>query len=431
VGRRLWRRRKRRSTDGTPTTDAAGNLTPDTTRALPQRRDQASKPEDTPGSPSAPPRGLWARLFGRSPAETPPPSSAPASSSSSSSNANGASIEVILAIPRGVTRWDAFEQRLSQLVPGTAEHRVVALAYHRELVALVAESQVDLALFEARVQACAHSLVAAGEEEKAGSLLARIGRRHQAAELFAKAGAIDALEEAHAELAFAEGGPRLDARLAFERFEALFLVGRRTEALAALERAVALWENPVYVEVKEGFLGRLPSPRQTTWRAGADVVHLTRQLPLVLGRSADSVVRIDSPLVSRAHVEIRRHAGELVLRDLVSSAGTRLDGQPLTGSQPLSSHGTIDLAGVVIDYDLTASRLLMRPRLRPQEHTLVMRGAQIDEPLLGCAVSVIDGRLHVCENDAVWLNDEVVRHDMLVLIGDRLRVGTRTWLVTA
>ncbi len=326
---------------------------------------------------------------------------------------------------------DAFEQRLSRLVPGTAEHRAVALAYHRELVALVNESQVDLSLFEARVHACAHSLVAAGEDEKAGSLLARIGRRHQAAELFVKAGAIDALEEAHAELAFAEGGPRLDARLAFDRFEALFLVGRRTEALAALERAVALWENPVYVEVKEGFLGRLPSPRQTTWRAGSDVVHLTRQLPVVLGRGAESAVRIDSPLVSRAHGEIRRRNGALVLVDLVSSAGTRLDGQALAGPTALSSHGTIDLAGVVIDYDLTPARLLMRPRLRPQEHTIVMLGTLLDEPLLGCAVAVKEGHLHVVAKDAVRLNGEVVRDDTLVLIGDRLQVGARTWLVTA
>jgi hypothetical protein len=355
-----------------------------------------------------------------------------------------------LSIPRGASRLDAFELRLAQLVSGTSEHRAIALAYHRELIALTSESQVDLSLFEARVQACAHSLVAAGEEEKAGALLARIGRRHQAAELFVKAGAIDALEEAHAELSFAEGGPRLDARLAFERFEALFLVGRRREALSALERAVALWDNPVYVEVKEGFLARIPSPRHTTWRAGSDVVHLTWQLAshrvvgqpsaprpaaeqpaLVLGRGPDSVVRIDSPLVSRAHVELRRRRDELILTDLVSSGGTRVDDQPLAGPAPLSSRGTIDLAGVVIEYERTAARVLLRPRLRPHEQTVAVLEATLDDPLLGCAVSVEDGRLFVLAAPTIRLNDEEVRHDTLVLIGDRLRVGARTWLVSA
>jgi len=375
-------------------------------------------PPASPQGTVADTRGFFARLFGRKPPPPPPPPPVDP-------------IASILAIPRGAARLDAFEARLAELTPGSAEHRAVAVAFHKELVALATEAGVDLALFESRVQACANGLVAAGEDEKAGSLLSRIGRRHQAAELFVKAGAIDALEEAHAELAFAEGGPRFEARLAFERFEALFLVGRRSEALAALTAAVKLWDNPVYVEVRDGFLARLPAAHSVTLQAGGDVVRVTNHFPLVLGRGEESAVRIDSPLVSRAHVDIQRRAGALVLKDLVSSGGTRLDDAPLNGPASLSPRGAIDLAGVVIDYEVDDSRLRLRPRLRPRYVTIAARSDSVADPLVGCGLRFVDGRAHLVADGRVRLHHDVVRLDTLLLIGDRLHVGSRTWLVTA
>lgn len=428
VGRRLWRRRKRRSPEAPPSAGDTDKGAPPPERPVHHDDDDDDTdailgypgltPPTGPRGTVADTRGFFARLFGRKPPPAPPPPT-------------DDPVAEILVIPRGAARLDAFEARLQVLTPGTPEHRLVAVAFHKELVALVTEAGVDLTLFEARVQACANGLVAAGEDEKAGSLLARIGRRHQAAELFVKAGAIDALEEAHAELAFAEGGPRFEARLAFERFEALFLVGRRTEALEALTMAVKLWDNPIYVEVRAGFLARLPSPRSVTLQAGGDTIRVTNHFPLVLGRGEDSAVRIDSPLVSRAHVDIQRRGAALVLKDLVSSGGTLLDDAPLTGPTSLSPQGTIDLAGVVIDYGLDDACLQLRPRLRPRDLTIAARSDRVVAPVIGCGLRFVDDRVHVVADGVVRLNNDLVRQDTLVLVGDRLTVGPRTWLVTA
>jgi tetratricopeptide (TPR) repeat protein len=290
---------------------------------------------------------------------------------------------------------------------------------------------VELSLMESRVTACADALVACGEDERAGGLYVRLGRRHQAAESFVKAGAIEALEEAHAELAFAEGGRRLEARLAFERFEALFLVGRRIEALTSLERAVQQsMQHPVYVEVLNGFRARLPAAGGVVLTAGDDVVRVVSRFPLVLGRGEDSAVRIDSPLVSRAHVDIQRRAGELVVNDLVSSGGTRIDDAVIAGPTPLATCGCIDLAGVQIDYDVDDARLLLRPRLRPRLVTLAARTERLNDRALGMALHLDNGRVVLVADGRVRLNNEAPRIDQLLLVGDRLVVAGRTWLVS-
>ncbi len=416
VGRRLWRRRRRRVEADGAATPVGAVLPADAADDDDDVDDLRCQPQ--PQQPVEPKRGFLARLFGRAPA--PPPSLQAFDP-----------VADILSLPRGAVRLDAFERRLQEFTPGAADHRLVALAFHRELVGLVTGAGVDLSLFEGRVQACAGALIAAGEDEKAGELFARLGRRHQAAELFARAGALAALEETHAELAFEEGGARFDAKLAFERFESLFLVGRRDEALQSLERAVQLWDNPVYAEVLAGFRARLPTPHGMTLSAGGDIVRVTARYPLVLGRSEDSAVRIDSPLVSRAHVDIQRRAGELVLNDLVSSGGTLLDGKPLPGPTPLSARGTIDLAGVVVDYEVSASHLLVRPRLRPREVTVAMRTDVLDDVLLGCALRIDGGRVRLVADGRGRLNADAIRTDTLLLVGDRIAVGGRTWAVIA
>lgn len=425
VGRRLWRRRKRR-------TDPVVGEAP---RLLPPGPEHHDDEDDSDGIivapwPSAvpvrvqgtvavaPKPGFFARLFGKKP---PPPLPAYLVVDP---------VADILSLPRGAARLDAFEQRLSTLKGGD-DHRLVALAFHAELLALATGAGVDLSLFETRVTACATALIAAGEDEKAGALYARIGRRHQAAELFVKAGALDALEEAHAELAFTENPQRFDAKLAFERFEALFLVGRRDEALQSLERAATLWDNPVYAEVLAGFRARLPKAGGVVLSAGDDVVRVVSRFPLVLGRGEESAVRIDSPLVSRAHVDIQRRAGELVLHDLVSSGGTRLDDVVIAGPTALAVAGVIDLAGVQVDYDVSEQRLLLRPRLRPRQLTLVVRGQALDDVSLGFGLAFTNGRVRLVADGRARLNHESLRLDQLLLIGDRIGVAGRVWVVTA
>lgn len=362
--------------------------------------------------------GFFARLFGRAP---PPPEPVYLVVDP---------VAEVLAIPRGPARLDAFERRLTETTPGTDEHRRLALAFHHELTTLATHAGVDLTLFEARVTACAQALIAAGEDEKAGSLYARIGRRHQAAELFVKAGAVEALEEAHAELAFTENRQRFDARLAFERFESLFLVGRRDEALASLEMAVQLWDTPIYAEVLAGFRARLPAKGGVVLKAGDDVVRVVSRFPLIIGRGEDSAVRIDSPLVSRAHVDIQRRAGELVLTDLVSSGGTRIDGVVVNGAHALGAVGVIDLGGVEIEWRSDEHHLQLVPRLRARHRTIALRGERLDDVALGFAVVLVGERLRLVADGRARVDNEAPRVDLLLLIGDRIAVGGRTWIVS-
>ena len=218
--------------------------------------------------------------------------------------------------------------------------------------------------------------------------------------------------------------------MSFERFEALFLVGLRDDALLALRQAVKLWDNPVYAEVLQGFLQRLPPSRRVTLQAGDDVVRVFGRFPLVLGRGEDSAVRIDSPLVSRAHVQIERGTNEaLIVKDMVSSGGTRIDGVVINGAGLLPPRGCIDLAGVVVDVDRSDQRLLLRPHARPRQVTLAPFAEELDDDVIGFRLTLRDERVRVAADARVRLNGEALRRETLLLGGDRLVVGGKTFTV--
>ena len=56
------------------------------------------------------------------------------------------------------------------------------------------------------------------------------------------------------------------------------------------------------------------------------------ELPLIIGRSPEVAIRVGDRLASRRHCEIAEKDGLLVVRDLGSSHGTLLNGQPVTES---------------------------------------------------------------------------------------------------
>ncbi len=454
VGRRLWRRRRRRTDDGAAFLAADGasgvpsgteeeNAATDAQHhhgdrtdgdvvdgtSVDDDRDVDDGADDDPGdgdaSPAAVPpasTGLLAWLLGRG-------KRAPVAAVATTGPVVVDPLAEITALPRGIARLEAYAQRFGSLPDRGAGGRRIALAWHRELTTMADDAGLDLGLLEGRVAACAQALIAVDEAEKAGDLLARLGRRGQAAELFVKAGAIEALEEQHAEEAWHQGGPRLEARLAFQRFEALFIVGMRDEALAALERARALCDNPLYVEVLTGFRARLPT-RSMTLSAGNEVLRVTSGLPLLVGRGEECGVRVDSPLVGRAHVELARRGDSIVARDLASVGGSSVDDLPLTRPTALAaSRGTLQVAGVVLDYEKTPDRLLFRPRLRPDEATLVALGDRLHEPRLGVTFSIRDGRFRLVGAPTTRLNGESLSRDTLLLVGDRVGAGGRTFVV--
>lgn len=67
---------------------------------------------------------------------------------------------------------------------------------------------------------------------------------------------------------------------------------------------------------------------------------------LVLGRRANSDLRLADPHVSRAHALIRRQSGAIWLEDLGSTGGTFVNGEPIVGSQALR-HGDVVRFGTV------------------------------------------------------------------------------------
>ena len=425
VGRRIWRRRKKRGTPpvfgAAAATDEEGQdgdgLDPqfDGSNVFPRDRSLPNPPS------SDKPSSLWARMksiLGKKP--TPP------------TYLLVDPLREILAIPRGAARLDAFEKTLTTLETGTADHRRVALAFHDELVALTQGAGLDLALFEGRVHACADALVDADEPERAGQLFASLGRRHRAAELFVRAGAIDELEETYAHLSFDEGGARAEARRSFGRFESLFLVGMRNEALVALEHAVALWrDNPVYEEVLHGFHARLVDDNRGLLQAGAVTVRLVGAWPVLIGRGEDCAVRIDSPLVSRAHLRLSRDVdGAISAMELESHGGTRLDHAVLHGRGVLQAEGLLDISGIVIRTERRPGGLLLTPKQTPNHPTLAVIGDVVEDALLpGLRLRFLAGRLCVEPAEGLRLNQELLRRPTLLLDGDRIAVGGRTFVV--
>lgn len=332
----------------------------------------------------------------------------------------------ILALPKGPARLDAFAETLRELTPGSHAQRAVALAFHRELVTMAEKAQVDLSLLPERVEACAEALVAAGEAEKAGQLLAQIGRRQRAAELFVAAGAIDDLDELHLHVDLEEGGTRGEAKLCYERFETLYVVGRRAEALAALEEAARLWtDNAVYQEILRTFRGRVLGGRRAAFVAGPTTIDVVARWPVVVGRGEDAGVRLKSPLVSRAHVSIAQEGGALIARDLDDRRAARVDGAPIGDGRALGAAGAIELVGVSVRYEARADALLLWAELQPAHKTIVARAAQVALPGPDGGASFAltfdpGGRAFALPTSGARVAGEPLQRPTLLLAGDEV-----------
>lgn len=446
IGRRIWRRRRRRAnTEQTTAGDGRGapgvTAHPDdaATRDADRTRDARASgrplPEPLEHHPqqraqpattaSQPKKGLFASLkgllFPARPMRVPPPPLA----------ADDVA-RAVLAVPRGVARLDAFERAIAATTPEASAFRPLALAFHKELRFLADNADLDLAVLERRVTVCAQALIAAEEHELAGNLLLRVGRKHQAAELFVSAGAIDALEETYAHIRWDEGGVRLDARLAFERFEALYLVHMREAAHEALERAYALWsDNPIYGEVRRAFLARLGAPGRVSLTSDRTTVRVVGRWPVVMGRGEEATVRLASPLLSRAHVQLHLEQGQVTLADLDGRGGTRVAGAAVAGRATLPSGETdIDMGGVVVRAHLDAGGLWLWPVLAPEQQTLVLVQSALDGPAAqsiardsasGLRIGFDTGGRARME-PPVLVRDELLQRPTLVLEGDRLSV---------
>lgn len=381
----------------------------------------------TPVQPAAraPRQGLFARLKSLLGAGKGP---TPAVSVASSMDPARDPAAAVLAVPRGVARLDAFERAVSETPPDSPAFRPLALAFHKELRVLSEGAGIDLALLERRVEQCARALVAAGEDEHAGNLLLRLGRRHQAAALFVSAGAIDSLEETYAQIRWDEGGARHEARLAFERFESLFLVHMRGPALQCLERALSLWgDNPVFAEVHQAFLARLGTPWRLALTSGADGVRIVGQWPLVIGRGEDAAVRLSSPLLARAHAQLELVGAAPVLVDLAGRGTTRVAGDVVRERLALPHEEVeLDLGGVRVQARPAPGGLWLWPALAPAQRTLAVIAPPVQLPqparheaLTGVRIA-FDAHGRAMVEPPALLHLDALRRPTLLLQGDKL-----------
>ena len=75
-----------------------------------------------------------------------------------------------------------------------------------------------------------------------------------------------------------------------------------------------------------------PPPARLVWArpGGGEVAFDLRPLPMLVGRDEDADVRVDEPLVSRAHARIEPRADGYVVLDLGSTNLTRVNGVVVT-----------------------------------------------------------------------------------------------------
>jgi pSer/pThr/pTyr-binding forkhead associated (FHA) protein len=73
------------------------------------------------------------------------------------------------------------------------------------------------------------------------------------------------------------------------------------------------------------------------------IVYSKLPLPVTIGRESDSDVQLNDDRVSRAHAKLQDHAGRVILTDLGSTNGTRVNGHPI--QMRVMQHGDVMLIG--------------------------------------------------------------------------------------
>ncbi len=80
------------------------------------------------------------------------------------------------------------------------------------------------------------------------------------------------------------------------------------------------------------------------------VVRLDRD-EATLGRREDNAYVIPDPRVSRVHAEIRKEAGAVIVTDLGSSGGTKLNGEDLNGPTVIKHGDKVSFGPVVCQFE--------------------------------------------------------------------------------
>ncbi|MDH5490520.1 MAG: FHA domain-containing protein [Myxococcales bacterium] len=200
-----------------------------------------------------------------------------------------------------------------------------------------ADAQVGLAILEdarsrgahtrgerRRLEEAAERLERVGRDADAAVAWELLGREEKVAAALERGGEVERLE-ALLEARDEEADLERALRASLDEFDLAMKVGARLEALAAIREAsrIAL-DDPSVRELLRGVEARLPPRGRVRLRIDGRPHVFGEGFPVVLGRDADLIVRGAS--VSRRHAQIERRGGAIVVRDLGSRNGTRIDG---------------------------------------------------------------------------------------------------------
>ena len=112
------------------------------------------------------------------------------------------------------------------------------------------------------------------------------------------------------------------------------------------------------------------------------------QLPqsgeIVVGRASEAALRVQDPSVSRQHARFRIARGEVLIEDLGSHNGTRVNGERITAPRRLLSGDVIVLCDVAIIYQLNhqghhGPGQSQTPRVRPLHEDLTVLRHRLEE----------------------------------------------------
>jgi DNA-binding NtrC family response regulator len=130
--------------------------------------------------------------------------------------------------------------------------------------------------------------------------------------------------------------------------------------------------------------------------ASSSLFPLPRDGLIVIGRAPDADLRIADAACSRKHARLHVAAGEVTLEDLGSHNGTRVNGEPVSGSRPLAGDDVIAIGTVkiVLHAAQTPRRhsFLEAGQLRERLAQEVERTVSFERPLSVLAVALESGR---------------------------------------
>ena len=87
---------------------------------------------------------------------------------------------------------------------------------------------------------------------------------------------------------------------------------------------------------------------RTTWLNDRDII---------VGRGDACDLRVDDPSLSRIHASLGVVMGHIRLTDLASSNGTRVNGEPITGSQLVDVSDRIEIGDLVMQLEFVEGKV--------------------------------------------------------------------------